>query len=86
MCHNDAKFSDRQVNRNSVDPVQNAPSGAIWSGSTLFVIPSAFLNMWQNHIVQTVGELQHFLQVPDLFDWYEVKILSVAPVAQDANF
>ena len=26
---------------NSVDPDQTAPGGAVWSGSTLFAIPSA---------------------------------------------
>ena len=37
---NDHIFSDRQVWTNSVDPDQNAPTGADWSGSTLFAIPS----------------------------------------------
>ena len=35
------KFSDRQVWKNSVDPDQTAPRGAVWSGSTLFAISSA---------------------------------------------
>ena len=40
------KFSDRQVWANSADPdqtapLQTAPWGAVWSGSTLFAIPSA---------------------------------------------
>ena len=38
---NDPKFSDRQVYANSADPDQTAPRGAVWSGSTLFAIPSA---------------------------------------------
>ena len=38
--HNDPKFSDRRVWANSVDPDQTAPK-AVWSGSTLFAIPSA---------------------------------------------
>ena len=37
----DPKFSDRQVWANSVDAYQIAPRGAVWSGSTLFAIPSA---------------------------------------------
>ena len=39
---NDPKFSDRQVWANSVDPDQTAPRRAVWSGSTLFGIPSTF--------------------------------------------
>ena len=27
---------------NSADPDQTAPSGAVWSGSTLFAIPEVF--------------------------------------------
>ena len=38
---NDPKFSDRYAWANSADPNQTAPRGAVWSGSTLFVIPSA---------------------------------------------
>ena len=34
------KFSDRQFWANSADPDQTAPRGAVWSGSTLFAIPS----------------------------------------------
>ena len=37
--HNDRKFLDRQVWANSVDPDQGL--GPVWSGSTLFAIPSA---------------------------------------------
>ena len=35
------KFSDRQAWANSADPDQTAPRGTVWSGSTLFAIPSA---------------------------------------------
>ena len=38
---NDPKFSDRQAWANSADPDQTAPRGAVWSGSTLFAVPSA---------------------------------------------
>ena len=38
---NDPKFSDRYAWANSVDPDQTAPRGGVWSGSTLFAIPSA---------------------------------------------
>ena len=41
IYHNDSKFSDRQILAISVDPDQTAPTGAVWSGSTLFAIPSA---------------------------------------------
>ena len=37
---NDPKFSDRYDWANSADPDQTAPR-AVWSGSTLFAIPSA---------------------------------------------
>ena len=40
LC-NDPKFSDRYAWTNSADPDQIAPRGAVWSGSTLFAIPSA---------------------------------------------
>ena len=43
------KFSDRQVWANSADPDQTAPLGAVWSGSTLFAIPSAsfgLITLW----------------------------------------
>ena len=33
-------WDDRQVWTNSVDPDQTAPEVAVWSGSTLFAIPS----------------------------------------------
>ena len=42
---NDPKFSDREVWANSADPDQTAPRGAIWSGSTLFAIPSALFGL-----------------------------------------
>ena len=40
---NDPKFSDTQAWANSADPDQTAPRGAVWSGSTLFAVPSALL-------------------------------------------
>ena len=46
---NDPKFSDRYAWANSADPDQTAPSGAAWSGSTLFAIPSAsfgLITLW----------------------------------------
>ena len=44
-----AKFSDRYAWTNSADPDQSAPRGAVWSGSTLFAIPSAsfgLITLW----------------------------------------
>ena len=38
-CRNDPMFLDRQVWANILNPDQTA--GAVWSGSTLFAIPSA---------------------------------------------
>ena len=46
---NGPKFSDRQVWANSADLDQIAPRGAVWSGSTLFVIASAsfgLITLW----------------------------------------
>ena len=37
------KFSDKLSNANSADPDQTVPSGAVWSGSTLFAIPVSIL-------------------------------------------
>ena len=41
IYRNDPKFSDRYAWANSADPDQTAPTGAVWSGSTLFAILSA---------------------------------------------
>ena len=38
---NDPKFLDKQVRANSVDADQTAPTGAVWSGSSLFASLSA---------------------------------------------
>ena len=43
---NDPKFSDRYAWANSADPEER---GAVWSGSTLFAIPSAsfgLITLW----------------------------------------
>ena len=37
--NSNTKASDKMTYANSVDPDQTAPSGAVWSGSTLFAIP-----------------------------------------------
>ena len=37
------KSSDKMAYANSVNPDQTAPDGAVWSGSTLFVIPPSIL-------------------------------------------
>ena len=42
---NDPKFSGTYPWANSADPDQTAPRGAVWSGSTLFAIPSASLGL-----------------------------------------
>ena len=47
MYHNE--FLDRYALANSEDPDQTAPRGAVWSGSTLFAIPSAsfgLITLW----------------------------------------
>ena len=46
---NDPKFLDRYVWANSADPDQTALSGAVWSGTTLFAIPTVsfgLITLW----------------------------------------
>ena len=62
------KFSDRQVWANSADPDQTAPREAVWSGSTLFAIPSASfgrITLRKCHLVQLLGWLQQILWVSE---------------------
>ena len=69
------KFSDRQVWANSVDPDQTAPTevqsdhlAAVWSGSTLFAIQSAWfgrISLWKIHTSQILGLLQHIFLVSE---------------------
>ena len=40
MYRNGPRFSDRQVWANSADQDQTAPRGSVWSGSSLFAIPT----------------------------------------------
>ena len=66
--HNFPKFSDRQVWANSADPDQTAPRGAVWSGSTLFAIPSASfgcITVRKSHLFQLLGWLQKFFGVSE---------------------
>ena len=68
MYRNVPKFSDREVWANSADPDQTAPRGAVWSGSTLFAIPSTLfglITLWQSHIVQILGWLQQTVWVSE---------------------
>ena len=49
VYRNDPKFSDRYAWANGADPDQTAPRGAVWSGSTLFAIPSVsfgLITLW----------------------------------------
>ena len=65
---NDPKFPDRYAWANSADPDQTAPGGAVWSGSTLFAIPSALfwlITLWQSHIVQILEWLQQTFWVSE---------------------
>ena len=45
VYRNDPKFSDRYAWANSADPDQTVPTGAVWSGSTLFAILSASIGL-----------------------------------------
>ena len=54
-------FLDSQVWANSVNPDQIAPRGAVWWGSTLFAILSAWferITLWKIYISQILGLLQ----------------------------
>ena len=37
------KVSDKMAYANSADPDQTSPSGAVWSGSTVFASPQSIL-------------------------------------------
>ena len=68
VYRNDHKFSDRYAWANSADPDQTAPRGAVWSGSTLFAIPSAsfgLITLWQSHTVQILEWLQPIFWVSE---------------------
>ena len=68
MYRNDPKFSDKQDLANSADPDQTAPRGTVWSGSTLFAIPSAsfgLITLWYSHIVQILECLQKIFCVSE---------------------
>ena len=41
---NSTKVSDKMTNANSADLDQAAPSGAVWSGSTMLAIPLSILS------------------------------------------
>ena len=59
--HNVPKFWGGQIWANSADPDQTAPRGAVWSGSTLFAIPSASfgcITLRKRHLIQLLGWLQ----------------------------
>ena len=43
LKNSNTKVSDKMTYANSADPDQTAPSGAVWSGSTLFAIPVSIL-------------------------------------------
>ena len=65
---NDPKFSDRYAWANSADPDQTAPRGAVWSGSTLFAIPSAsfrLITLRQSHTIQILEWLQQIFWVSE---------------------
>ena len=54
--------------RNIVDSNQTAPRVAVWSGSTLFAIPSASFGhifLWKIQISQILGLLQYIYRVSE---------------------
>ena len=62
-------FQTDRSEQTSVDPDETAPSGrrgAVWSGSTLFSIPSASfgcISLWKIHTSQILGLLQYIVRV-----------------------
>ena len=66
IYHYFPNFLDGQVWANSEDPDQTAPTEAVWSGSTLFAIPSVFfgcISLRKRHLVQLLGDYSKFLCV-----------------------
>ena len=82
---NDPKFSDRYAWANSADPDQTAPREAVWSGSTLFAIPSAsfgLITLWYSHVVQILEWLQRILWVSEYFKKFTVCVCQIVLVLQ----
>ena len=50
------KVSDKMQYTNSADPDQTAPEGAVWSESTLFVIP---LNILRNNCIKSKIQINY---------------------------
>ena len=74
----------------TVDPDQTAPREAVWSGSTLFAIPSASfrsINLWHSLVVQILEWLQQIFRMSEFLGFlpYTVRkfqYLHVQPVEQ----
>ena len=54
-----SKVSDKMAYANSVDQDQTAPSGAVWSGSTLFAIPLGVLR--NNYIKAKIWPKKYYI-------------------------
>ena len=70
------KLSYIMAHANSADPDQTAPLGAVWSGSTLFAIPSSILrNYWIKSKMQAkVFEILEHLPYSKLqMDYFSAK-------------
>ena len=73
VYRSDPTFSDRYVWANSTDPDQAPPRGAVWSGSTLFAIPSASfgcITLRKHHLVQLLGWLQQIFWLSEILGFY----------------
>ena len=77
MYRNDPKFSDTYAWAKSADPDQTAPRGAVWSGSTLFAIPSASLDslLYGRATAQILEWLQQIFGCPKFYDFYGITSL-----------
>ena len=80
VYHNYPKFPERQVSANSADPDQTAPRGAVWSGSTLFAIPSASfgcITLRKRHPVQLLGWLQQMFWASEYLGSLPIRMFTV---------
>ena len=65
-------YWDRQVSANSADQDQTASEEAVWSGSTLFAIPSSSFGCINAMLHQTflfLGQLWQLFKVSQIFEF-----------------
>ena len=70
------KYLDEKVWANSVDTDPTAPTGAVWSGSTLFAILSVLLDLSKDSQTDLVTFYVKYMQSPNIFDIYGIILLT----------